>query len=567
LISLPVIYAEQRRWLMIRLVINGIFQAIMVVGSMFLVRHAFNVLLNPEYDDPEVHLFETTEVWQIIIFAIGLLSCTGLAAYLRYIERIDAERLGQEYVHRVRLRIFDRMKSFAPRAMGQRSTGASALRFIGDLSAIRRWVSLGLARIVVSSIITIISIGVLAYLDIYLAVSAVVILSFGLFWNLKMGPKMHRVVSESRRLRGRLAGNINEKIRSFIVIQAFNQQQRERRRFSRQSRLLREAMVDRARASAGMRVVNEGATALSMAAILSIGALEVFRSITSSGNVVAAMVVVGFLSNAFRDMGRVHEYLQNYRVSRQKILEFMQTKPLRGRSRKLPALQVEKGQIELQRVRIKGALRRISGTIPAGTRLAICGDNGAGKSTLLQAIARLVDLDGGKILIDGQDIRRCNLASIRHAVSIVSPDFPLLKGSVRYNLNYRKPDAPEEEKQQIKTLCEIDQLLEKLPGGEDFRIREGGQNLSLGQRHKLAIARALLGQPAILIIDEMDANLDEQAVQVLEKVIVNFPGTVLMVSRSAERLTLADDCWHLEVGRRVDTTNNKDSEQTDLAEA
>lgn len=551
MIQLPAIFAGTRRFLLIRLVINGILQAAMIIGSMLLVRYAFNVLLNPEFDDPEVHMFDMGEVWQVALFAIGLLSCTGFAAWLRFVERTDAERLGQEYVHRVRLSIFDRMSSFAPRELARRSTGASMLRFVGDLSAIRRWVSLGLARIVVAAIVTVISIGVLAYLDPYLAICSVVILSLGLLWNLKLGPKMHRVISKTRRLRGRLAGNINEKIRSFIVIQAFNQQKRERRHFSRQSRQLRDAMVDRARASAGMRIVNEGATALSMATILSLGALEVFRNLTSAGNVVAAMAVIGFLSNAFRDLGRVHEHLQTYRVSRQKILEFMQTKPLRGRSSKLPSLQISKGDIELQRISLRGALKNLSGTIPGGSRLAIVGDNGAGKSTLLQVIARLVDPTRGKILIDGQDIRRCNLASVRQAISIVSPDLPLLKGSVRRNLSYRAPAAKREEVERIKKLCEVDGLLAKLPGGENFRLREGGENLSLGQRHKLAIARALLGQPAILIVDEMDANLDLQAVRVLENVIKTFPGTVLMVSRSKERLLLADSFWHLEAGELI----------------
>ncbi|MCF6267965.1 MAG: ABC transporter ATP-binding protein/permease [Desulfuromusa sp.] len=554
--QLPTIFAGTRRWLLLRLIINGTLQATMVIGSMLLVRHAFNVLLNPEFSDPEVHLFDLGEVWQIGLFAAGLLGCTAFAAWLRFIERIDAERLGQEYIHRVRLTIFDRMSLFAPRALSNRSTGASMLRFVGDLSAIRRWVSLGLARIVVSAIVTLISIGFLGYLDPYLAICSLVILSLGLAWNLRLGPRMHQVVSETRRLRGRLAGNINEKIRSFVVIQAFNQQKRERSRFSRQSRQLRRAMIDRSRASARMRVVNDGATALSMAAILSLGSLEVFHNLTNSGSVVAAMAVVGFLSNAFRDMGRVHEYLQGYRVSRQKIIEFMQTKQLRGRSSKRPSLQIQKGTIELRNIHLRGALENISGIVPGGSRLAIVGDNGAGKSTLLQLIARLVDPSKGKILIDDQNIGQCNLSSVREAIGIVSPDLPLLKGSVRKNLCYRQPKAPKEEIERVKKLCKIDELLSQLPHGEDFRIQEGGVNLSLGQRHKLAIARALLGQPSILIVDEIDATLDPQATQVLQNVIQEFPGTVLMVSRSAERLALADIYWHLAEGKLVAVETN-----------
>jgi ABC-type multidrug transport system fused ATPase/permease subunit len=554
--ELPVIFFQARRWLLLRLVGNGTLQAASIIVSMLLVRHAFDVLLNPEFDDPEIHMFELTQVWEIALFALCLLCSTGFAAWLRYVERIDAERLGQAYIHEVRIAVFDRMSRFAPRALSGRTTGSSMLRFVGDLSAIRRWISLGLARIVVSLIVTVISIGVLAFLDLYLAICTIFILSLGLGWNLRMGPNIHRVITEARRRRGHLAGNINEKIRSYIVIQAFNQRTRERTRFKKHSFRLSESMIDRAAASAAMRIINEGATALSMAAILSIGSLEVFREQTTAGNVVAAMAVVGFLSNAFRDLGRVHEYLQAYRVSKKKIIEFMDTTPLRGRSSKLPPLQVSKAEIELQGIRLRGVLRRITGTIPGGSRLAIIGDNGAGKSTLLQVIARLVDPDRGKVLIDGQDIRRCNLASVREAIGIVSPDLPLFKGSISYNLQYRKPDASDEELARVHQLCKIDDLLEQLPDGKDFRIKESGINLSLGQRHKLALARAILGQPAILIIDEIDANLDQQAIRVLEDVLNDFIGTVLMVSRSEDRLAMADYYWHLKDGKLDAITQN-----------
>lgn len=554
--QLPAIFSEARQRLFLRLIVNGALQAATIVGSMLLVRHAFNVLLNPEFDDAEVHMFDFSEVWAIGLFALGLMACTGFAAWLRFTERIDAERLGQAYIHQVRLTVFDTMSHFSPRALSDRSTGSSMLRFVGDLSAIRRWVSLGLARIVVSLIVTIISISVLAYLDPYLALCSMAILTLGLTWNLKMGPHMHKVIIEARRRRGHLAGNINEKIRSYIVIQAFNQRRRERRRFRKQSQRLSDAMIERAGASAGMRVVNEGATALSMAGILSLGALQVFRGMTSAGNVVAAMAVVGFLSTAFRDLGRVHEYLQAYKVSKEKILEFMETRQLRGRSPRLPDLQVSEGEIEIQRVRIRGILRNLSGTIQGGTRLALLGDNGAGKSTLLQVIARLVDPDRGKVLIDGQDIRRCSLSSVREAIGIVSPDLPLLKGSIRYNLLYRKPDAAPEEIERVKQLCKVDDLLSQLPGGETFRIKEGGENLSLGQRHKLALARALMGQPSILIVDEIDASLDQQAVEVFAEVIKNFSGTVLMVSRFADRLALADEYWCLAGGKLESTAKN-----------
>lgn len=121
--ELPAIFARQRRWIFARLVGNGLFQAASLVCSMLLVRHAFDVLLNPAFDDPEVHFYDLNDVWQIGLFAGGLFLSIGVTAWLRLLERVDAERLGQDYVHRVRLSLFDRMGKFAPRSLSRRSTG------------------------------------------------------------------------------------------------------------------------------------------------------------------------------------------------------------------------------------------------------------------------------------------------------------------------------------------------------------------------------------------------------------------------------------------------------------
>jgi ABC-type multidrug transport system fused ATPase/permease subunit len=562
--TLPPIFARGGRKYFIRLIINGVLQAGMIVGSMLLVRHAFNVLLNPAFDDPEVNLFEMTEVATIGLFAAGLLACTGLAALLRLFEQVDAERLGQDYVHRVRMTLYDQMSKFAPRALGRRSSGTALLRFVGDLSALRRWVSLGLAKIVVSVIVAVLALGFLAYLDRYLAIMSLVILLLGLSGNLLLGPRMHRTIAESRRLRGRLASNISEKIRAFSVIQVFNQTGRERKKFRRQSMQLRDAMISKARAAGLMRIVTEGSTATSMGLVLSLGAFEVFRGMTSSGNVVAAMAVVGFISNAFRDLGRVHEHLQNYRVSKRKIVEFLRTRTMRGRSAALPDLVIHTGRVSFDKVSIAGGLEEFTATAPGGKRIALLGPNGAGKSTLLQIVARLIDPVSGRVLIDDQDLGQCNLASVRNRIGIVSPDLPLLRGTVGYNLCYRCPGASAEELARVKELCSLEELFEALPGGQAYRLQEAGQNLSLGQRHRLALARAVLGDPALLILDEVDANLDPHVEAVFDRVLDNFSGTVLMVTRSASRLKRADYIWHLEGGRLV---RIEDLRQADAASA
>jgi ABC-type multidrug transport system fused ATPase/permease subunit len=564
--ALPPILDRGGRLILSRLVLNGILQAAMVVGTMFLVRHAFDSLLLPGNRSAGPSSGQTG-LLEVIAFAAALFLCTGLAALLRTLELVDAERLGQRYVHRVRMVLFNQMSKFPPRAIGKRGSGAILLRFVGDLTALRTWVSRGLARIVVAVIVVVMATGFLAYVDGSLAIASLAVMLLGLSGNLLLGPKMQGAIDESRMLRGRLAQNINEKIRAFSVIQAFNQTTRERKKFRHQSLLLRRAMVARARVMGLMRIVTEGSTAVSMSLLLSLGAIEAAQGMTSAGNVLSAMTMVGFLSGAFRDLGRVHEFFQNARVSEQKILEFLQTRTMRGRAATLPDLVVQQGAVAFENASLKDGLDSITAEAPGGSRVVLCGPNGAGKSTLLQAAARLIDLSSGRILIDGQDISKCNLSSVRNAIGIVTPDLPLLRGSIRYNLRYRAPDASDEEAAWARELCRLGDLLDTLPGGENFRLQEGGQNLSLGHRHRLALARAILGRPPLLILDEIDANLDPQAEDVLTNVFDHYPGTIIMATRSTRWIEHADLCWHLEGGRLIDVTERTGAGRTGADEA
>ncbi len=168
--------------------------------------------------------------------------------------------------------------------------------------------------------------------------------------------------------------------------------------------------------------------------------------------------------------------------------------------------------------------------------------------------ARLIDPDEGRVLLDGQDLAEHSLDSVRRAISMVSPDLPLLRGTIRKNLLYRWPKAPAEEINRINTLCGIDEVLTKLPEGDQTRVTEGGGNLSLGQRQRIALARALLGNPSVLLLDEADVHLDLEAGTALGRILDEYTGTILWVTHNRDHLTDADFIWHIEAGRLVDVS-------------
>jgi ABC-type multidrug transport system fused ATPase/permease subunit len=466
---LPGIIRGRRRKIFVRLVANGLLQAGIAVGAVLLVRLAFDHLIAGQAPNG----------WPII-FGVGtcLVVVAVCMAWLQMMERVDAERMGQEYTHRIRLLLFDRLSELTPRALQRRSRGAVVLRFVGDLNALRRWVSLGLMRITVAGVTTVGALLALAIVNWILASAVAVVIALGAVYSLRLGRQLREAIKESRRRRSYLAANVNEKVASIAVVQVFGQSIRERRHLIRQSRRLKNSMVKRARKIGLLRAVAHGTTAFASGVIVLLGANEVSSGRATPGTVVAAMTIVGLLVPALRDLGRVHEYWHGAKVSSRKIKEFLDTPSLVKEVPNVPDLKMGPGRLEFDRVSLSGCLKEVTIAAEPGSVVALVGPNGAGKSTLLFLVARLVDPDEGRILVDGQDLRLCSLASIRRSIGMVSPDLPLLRGTVDKNLRYRWPEAPPEEIEKVFSLCEIDKVLAELPQGAQTRVTEGGGGTS-----------------------------------------------------------------------------------------
>ena len=541
--SLPPLLTRSRLAVLTKLVCVGIFQAGTTVASSMLARSVFDRIVD--------HPADISTQWMSLC-AMGFALFALAAGQLSLAERVHSERIGQTYAQNVRLALYDHLIELPRRTLQGRSQGGVMLRFVGDLTAVRQWVSLGLARLTIFSLTTLISLAVLAWLNRALAVTIMATLTVGSVLSISRSAAMRNASRESRRQMSRLAANINEKIASVSVVQLFGQSKRERKRIEKQSVELREAMVAKGRVAGSIRALTEGTSGFCHGATLVVGAVQVHLGNATPGTVIAALTVVGFLISKLREMGRVQEYWHGYRISRAKMAEFLAIPPVAGDVAGAVDLVPGFGCVEFRNVHLHGAIQDVSVTAEAGSVVALVGPNGAGKSTLLSLAARLIVPDQGKIRIDGQDLAKCRMDSIRRSVGLVGPDFPLLRGSLEKNVRYRCPNATEEEYARVKELCGIDQLIAELPNGVKTRIAEGGAGLSVGQRQRIALARALLGEPPLLLLDEADANLDAQASAIIDQILEKHRGTVLLVSHRWDRIVKADIVWFMENGRIVE---------------
>ena len=539
----PRVLAGRRRTIFARLCLVALAQGGIAAGIAFLVRRLYHELI--------VHGSARWSDSNIIM--IGAL-CAGaiFAGWLRRREQIEAEMLGQRYANVLRLALYDKVSSLAPRDLQNSRTGGHLLRFVGDLSAIQRWISLGLARLCIASMVMGSALVALWFINPILALTVTLVFLCSGAAAVVTGRRLRNAIKKARRIRSGLISDVTDRISAMPVIQLFSQVARERKCIARRSRELRDTMIVKASAVGSLRGIAEAGSGLSFAAILAMGALEISQGRCGPGAVMAAFSVLGVITPRMRSLSRVHEYWHAYCVSIERISAFLEgNKAVPDRPLPLP-LTTQVSEIEFREVALDGILKGVDVKVSRGSVIAVVGPNGTGKSTLLLLVARLLEPTGGEILIDGQPISGLDVDSVRATVGLASPDLPVLRGTVEENIRYRQPDASDDEVRRVCAISGVEGILSDLPHGMDTMIVEGGANLSLGQRHRIMLARALLGRPRILLLDEIESNLDATSTRLVDTIIKDYEGIVLFVSHRLDRIVRADIVWHINDGRIVE---------------
>ncbi len=527
--SLPRIWAGRRRWILVRLVANGFGQAATALGVAVLIHE----LLQPR---------------PAALPALLLLGAGGfVVAALRIQAAGLGERLGQHYVMRVRLRIFERLAQRPGRGGAPDRAGLSMTRLIGDLNSLRNWVSAGIARSAVAGVTIA---GVLLALA-WLHPSAAgwfagMVLSCGI-GAVALAPALRGRVREARRRRGRLAGNLGEKLIAFRTVQKLGRTDAELRRVRRHSEGLRDALVKRARAAEAVRALPDLATPLVLA--LWIGTM---RS-SNLSETAAGLLLLGTLTASLRDLTQGLDHRLSFAEGQRRISQLLEGPRLREKRQAQALPPGGPLGLELSKAAVDGILRGVTLRARPGERVLVSGAAGSGKSTLLALASRLLDPDAGAVLVDGVDLRDLSLDTLHEAVQLVSPELPLLRGSIVENVSYGAHEDDPEWIQQVAEACG----LARKDAGEDLlsaRVEERGANLANGLRARVTLARALAMRPRLLLVDDPAFSADEEAAAALRKALELHPTTALIAASDASEMLRFDRVWRLQGGRAVETS-------------
>ncbi|MDP3824766.1 MAG: ABC transporter ATP-binding protein [Burkholderiales bacterium] len=542
--SLPAVASGVRlRWLG-ALITNGLLRSVLAVGVAVAMRHGFDRYVAPGSG-------AGPGVVALLQVLAAIAAVVGFTAWLKYRETVDSEALAQHYIAQVRLDLFDRLARMSQQEMARRSRGGVLLRFIGDVQALRAWVGLGIARMLVAVASGLVLMAGLAWLAPALAVSVallVTVVAVGVWVGL---PGMRTSTRASRRRHSQVAANMQDKVAALQVVQAAQQGARERRRVDRQNQRLSQALQHRATMRGRHRAwvaLGTGGGALAVAAH-ALWPLVTGNPPWSAGTVVAGAAIVGLLAAPLRDLGRGVEAWVAASVARERLLDFLRGAApspvlLRADAARTCTLQFD-GAVLARRV------GPIDAVVPHGRRVAVCGPPGSGKSSLLWLASGLVPPTAGLLLLDDTELAALDPVNLRKHIGLVAPELGLLRGTVGSNLRYHGARSSADALQLACDMAGLTPMLERMPDGLRTRVRDGGLNLSQGERRALQLARVLAGRPSVLLIDDVHACLPGDAESRLAELLSSFEGTVMYSTTDASLALLADEIWTLDTGRRV----------------
>jgi ATP-binding cassette subfamily B protein len=323
----------------------------------------------------------------------------------------------------------------------------------------------------------------------------------------------------------RIYSRFNEVISGIVTVKSFTREEEEKRRFiddvaEANRRVLRGVAFD-SRVTAGQNL----AVTLARTAALGIGGVLVLRGETSLGTLVAFLSYVSGAFGPLQGLSGVYKTLRSASVSLDVIYEVLDQQEQLGDAADAVDLGRARGEVSFEQVRFsyradqRPVLDGIDLAIRAGERVALVGPSGSGKSTMMALLQRFYDPTGGRVTVDGYDVRQIRQLSLRRQIGVVLQESLLFDDSVAANIGYGRPQATREEIEAVARAANAHPFVERLPEGYDTRVGERGGRLSAGERQRVAIARALLKDPAILVLDEATSALDAETEALIQEAL------------------------------------------------
>ena len=513
----------------------------------------------PDWLASIVNLIGTDKLSILNFAAIAVILIALFGALSSYGEKYLTTSVGQWVMHDLRSVLYSHIQKLSLAYHDQKRTGDLISRVTSDIDAVQNLISNVLLGMLVNVLTLIGMLGVMFYLNWQFTLIAMVVAP-GLFWVVYHYTRRIKEASRDvRRKEGEVVSVLEEVLSSIRVVKAFAREDYEQERFEQRSLESVERSLAARSLKAKLSPLVEVIVACGTCLVLWWGSRLVVSGALTSGELLVFLLYLGKMYKPMRELSKMTDTISKADVGWERIREVLENEQ---RARNLPGARKApkfRGDIQFEHVAFSYSaeqplLKDLSMNIKAGQLAALVGPTGAGKTTIVSLLPRFYDLTGGVIKIDGEDIRKFKIKSLRRQISFVLQESTLFRASIWQNIAYGKPEATREEIIRAAQMANAEEFILRMPEGYDTMVGERGVTLSGGQRQRITIARAIIRNAPILVMDEpssgLDAESEELVFDALSKLMADR--TSIVIAHRLATVSRADIIFVIDGGRVVE---------------
>jgi ATP-binding cassette subfamily B protein len=560
--------ARPYRWLLIGFLVTATAAAITTAIPPLL----FRSLLDTAVPDKN----RTLVAW----LAVGAVVLAVANALLSLWQRWYSARIGEGLIFTMRVKLFDHIQRMPVSFFTRTQTGALMSRMNNDVIGAQQAITNTLGTVVGNVISIGVTLAVMFGLEWRLTILTLLVLPAFIIPARRIGHRLQRITREGMQLNASMNNTIAERfnVAGALVVKLFGKHDRERDQFENRAERVRDIGVSTAMYSRVLFVALGLVAAVGTAVVYFVGGNLVISGTVSIGTVAAFVIYVSQIYQPLTQLTNARVDVLTALVSFERVFEVLDFEPLVKNRRGAIDLVAPKGRVELEHVWFRHPpaavtslpsleegvvvadddsgwiLRDVSLTVEPGELIALVGPSGAGKTTTAMLVPRIADVSEGRVLVDGHDVRDLTVESLRDAVGFVMQDPHLFHDTIGNNLRYAWPDATDDELVAAAKAARINDLIMSLPEGYGTIVGERGYRMSGGEKQRLAIARMLLKDPAIVILDEATSHLDSESELAIQRALADaLQGrTALVIAHRLSTIVNADRILVMNDGRIVE---------------